>query len=90
MGRIKRIEEFDFNFNPNINRQEILKLLTCDLKKNENIIFAGATGVGKTFLAKSIGYKAVNKVYSVLFERTNKMLEEIFSGKADNTFNKKL
>jgi DNA replication protein DnaC len=91
MGRIKRIEEFDFNFNPNINRQLIMKLIMCDfIKKTENIILAGETGVGKTFIAKAIGYEAVNKGYSVLFERTNKMLEDIYSGKADNTFNKRL
>jgi len=91
MGRIKRIEEFDFNFNPNINRQLIMKLVMCDfIKKSENIILAGQTGVGKTFIAKAIGYEAVNKGYNVLFERTNKMLEDIYSGKADNTFNKRL
>jgi DNA replication protein DnaC len=91
MGRIKRIEEFDFNFNPNINRQLIMKLMTCDfIKKTENIILAGETGVGKTFIAKAIGYEAVNRGYNVLFERTNKMLEDIYSGKADNTFNKRL
>jgi DNA replication protein DnaC len=91
MGRIKRIEEFDFSFNPNINRQLIMKLILCDfIKKSENVILVGQTGVGKTFIAKAIGYEAVNKGYSVLFERTNKMLEDIYSGKADNSFNKKL
>ncbi len=91
MGRFKRIEEFDFSFNPNINRQLIMKLVLCDFIKNgENIILSGPTGVGKTFIAKALGYEAVNKGYSVLFERTNKMLEDIYSGKADNTFNKRL
>lgn len=91
MGKIKRIEEFDFDFNPNINRQQVMKLLLCEFIRNkENIIIAGPTGVGKTFLAKAIGYEAVNKGYSVLFVRTNKMLEDIYSGKADNTFNKRL
>ena len=91
MGRIKRIEEFDFDFNPNINRQQVMKLILCEfMRNNENIIIAGPTGVGKTFLAKAIGYEAVNKGYSVLFVRTNKMLEDIYSGKADNTFNKRL
>jgi DNA replication protein DnaC len=91
MGRLKHIEEFDFDFNPNINRQEIMNLMLCEfVKNNENIIIAGPTGVGKTFIAKAIGYEAVNKGYSVLFVRTNKMLEDIYSGKADNTFNKRL
>lgn len=91
MGRIKRIEEFDFNFNPVINRQQVLKLMSCDFIKNsENVLIAGPTGVGKTFIAKAIGFEAVQKGYTVLFTRTNKMLEDIFAGKADNTFNKRL
>lgn len=54
MGRIKRIQEFDFDFNPNINRQQVMKLILCEFIKNsENILIAGPTGVGKTFLAKT-------------------------------------
>jgi len=88
MGRIKKIEEFDWSFNPCINRQLVMKLVLCDfIKKNENIILTGPTGVGKTFIAKALGYEAVNKGFTVLFSRTNKMLETIYSGKADGTFN---
>jgi len=91
MGRFKRIEEFDFFFNPNINRRLIMKLVLCDFIKNgENIILSGPTGVGKTFIAKALGYEAVNRGHNVLFERTNKMPEDIYCGKADNTFNKRL
>jgi DNA replication protein DnaC len=91
LGRFKRIQEFDFDFNVKINRQQIMKLMTCDfMKKNENIIIAGPTGVGKTFIAKAIGFEVICKGYDGLFIRTNKMLEEIYSGKADGTFQKKI
>jgi len=91
MGRCKNIVEFEFDFNPNINRQEILNLVTCEfIKRNENIIFAGPAGVGKTYLAKAIGLEACNRGYKVLFTRTAKMLEHIYSGKADATYHKKL
>lgn len=87
----KNIVEFDFDFNPGINRQKIMSLMTCEfINKKENVIFAGPTGVGKTFLAKAIGFEACCKGYKVLFIRTAKMLEYIFSGKADNTYQKKL
>ena len=91
MGRCKNIVEFEFDFNPKINRREIMDLATCEfMKKKENIIFAGPTGVGKTFLAKAIGLEACHRGYRVLFTRTAKMLEDIYSGKADASFNKKL
>jgi DNA replication protein DnaC len=91
MGRCKNIVEFEFDFNPKINRQQIMNLTTCEfMKRKENIIFAGPTGVGKTYLAKAIGLEACHRGYKVVFVRTAKMLEHIYSGKADATFHKKL
>ena len=90
-GKYNHIVEFDFDFNLKINRQQIMNFVTCNfIDKNENIIFAGLTGVGKTFLAKAIGYEACCKGYKVLFTRTSKMLETIYSGKADGTYQKKM
>ena len=91
LGRYKRLLEFDFNFNPDINRQQILQLASCEfIKRNENILFVGPTGVGKTFLSKAIAHEACSKGMSVIFSRTIKMLEYIYSGHADNSTNKRM
>lgn len=91
LGKYKNILEFDFDFNPNINRKKIMDLAICQfVKQSENVIFVGPTGVGKTCLAKSLGLEACNKGFKVLFIRTAKMLEYIYSGKADATYQKKL
>jgi len=91
IGKYKNILEFDFDFNTSINRQQIMNLATCEfIKRSENVIFAGPAGVGKTCLAKAIGIEACNKGFKVLFTRTAKMLEYIYSGKADATFQKKI
>lgn len=91
LGNYKHIVEFDFNFNPGINRQKIMDFMTCNfIRRSENIIFAGPAGVGKTFLAKAIAYESCCKGFKTLFTRTEKMLETIYSGKADGTYNKKL
>ena len=91
LGKYKHIVEFDFDYNPKINRQKILNFTSCEfIRRNENIIFAGSTGVGKTFIAKAIGLEACHREYTVLFTRTIKMLEEIHRGKADGTYQKRL
>ena len=45
----KTLEGFDFNFNPSINRQQILDLATCGyIEQKQNLLICGPTGVGKT------------------------------------------
>jgi len=91
LGKFKPILEFDFDFNPNINRQQIMNLATCQfVARCENIILVGPAGVGKTCIAKALGFEACNRGHKVLFTRTAKMLEYIYSGKADATYQKKL
>lgn len=87
----KTLEEFNFNYQPSINRQMIYSLGTCEfIRKNENIAFIGPPGTGKTHLATSIGVKAVQQGYKVLFSTVNEMLEELYMSRADNSFYQKL
>ncbi|WNZ02069.1 ATP-binding protein [Helcococcus ovis] len=59
---VKTINDFDFNFNPEVNENQIKMLCTLKfLENNENIIFFGNSGVGKTHLATSIGIESAKK-----------------------------
>ncbi len=90
-GRYKNIVEYDFDFNTKINRQEIYNYLNCEfLRRKENLIFCGPTGTGKTFIAKAIGVEACGKGFKVLFTRAIKMLETIYTGKADGSYTRKI
>jgi len=87
----KTIEEFNFSYQPSINRQEIYALATCEfVRKKENIAFIGPPGTGKSHLATAIGVKAAYQGYAVLFATVNQMLEELYISRADNSFNQKL
>lgn len=65
---IKRIEDFDFSFQKSITQKQVNKLLEMEwIEKMYNLIFLGPPGVGKTHLAISLGYKAVEAGYKVSF-----------------------
>lgn len=64
----KEVKDFDFSYQPGINKQQILDLETLRfIENNENILFVGSSGVGKTHLATSIGIAAAKKRYSTYF-----------------------
>ncbi|WP_372997814.1 IS21-like element helper ATPase IstB [Lutispora sp.] len=87
----KTIEEFNFSYQPSINRQTIYQLSTCEfIRKKENIAFIGPPGTGKTHLAIAIGVKAVTQGYNVLFVTMNDMLEDLYMSRADNSFQQRL
>ena len=53
---IRTLEEFDFDFQPSINKNEISDLATVKfIEEKKNILFLGPSCVGKTHLATSIG-----------------------------------
>lgn len=87
----KTLEEYDFNFQPTLNRQEIYNLATCEfIRKKENVVFIGPPGTGKTHLSISIGIKALQQGYKVIFTTVSDMMGALFESKADNSYAQKL
>ena len=86
----KTLEGFDFNFNPSVNRQQVLDLATCTyIRQKRNVLVCGPTGVGKTHLAQALTHEACRRGYTALFVNTYKMLQHINGGRADGTLERR-
>jgi DNA replication protein DnaC len=87
----KTLEVFDFNFNPNLNRQQILELASCEfIRHKRNLLLCGPTGVGKSHLAQALGQEAARQGLDVLFSSVQKMLTHLNGGRADGSWERSM
>jgi DNA replication protein DnaC len=69
---------FDFTFQPGIEKSRIETLATCAwIRETEGLVLAGPPGVGKTHLAVALGVKAVEHGFSVAFFRLDDLLHAL-------------
>lgn len=81
----KTFEEFDFDFQPTINKEKILDFKNLRfIEKKENIIFVGTPGVGKTHLAISIGIETAKSRNSTYFVNCNDLIANLKKANLEN------
>jgi len=84
------MEEVNYADN-RLEKNEILRLADCEfIKRKENIIITGSTGIGKSFLASALGYQACTMGYKVLYQHSTKLFGRMKIAKADGSYLKLL
>ena len=84
---IKSFEDFDFSFQPSINKEQIIDFKNLRFIENkENIIFVGSPGVGKTHLATAIGITAAQNRNSTYFINCNDLIANLKKANSENRF----
>ena len=69
---------FDFGFQPGIEKSRIETLAACAwIRNHETLLFQGPPGIGKTHLAVALGVKAVENGFSVAFYRLEDLLHSM-------------
>jgi DNA replication protein DnaC len=82
----KTLDNFDFTFNPKMNRSLVFDLATCAfLGKREDALFLGPGGTGKSHLAQAIGQAAIQQGYRVMYRETHVLLDDLADAVADGT-----
>ncbi len=85
------LSTYNFDFNPTINRQQILDMATTRfIEKKENVFLIGQAGVGKTHLAAALAHQACQKGFDVLFVKTPQVIRELMASKADMSWSTKM
>ncbi|MGN1342670.1 MAG: IS21-like element helper ATPase IstB [Bacilli bacterium] len=88
---LKTFEDFNFNFQPSINKEQILNFRYLKFIENrENIIFIGSPGVGKTHLATSIGIEAAKARVSTYFISCGDLLLQLKRAHLENRFEQRI
>lgn len=81
----REIKDFDFSFQPSIDKAKVMDLMTLRfINNNENIILCGTPGVGKTHLAVAIGTAAAKQRYSVYFISFHELISQLRKAKYEN------
>jgi DNA replication protein DnaC len=87
---LKPLSEFDWNFNPTIPRTQIEALAQADfVRRGQNLVFVGQSGLGKSRLIQNIGLAACTW-YKVKYITSGELLEDLTAALADQTIHDRI
>ena len=87
----KEMKDFDFTYQPGINKKQLLELESLRFMENkENILFVGSSGVGKTHLAVSIGIAAAKRRYMTYFISCHDLIMQLKKAHSENRLEQRL
>lgn len=88
---IKTLEQFDFDFQPSLDRRQVRELAGLSfVERAHNVVILGPPGVGKTHLAVSLGVLAVEAGYSVLFLTLETLMTRLVKARHENRLERTL
>ena len=86
----KTLDQFDFDFNPNINSALVHELIAGRfIEEKVAVLIAGPCGTGKSHIAQAIGHAAVRQGHDVLFTSQSQLLGSLHAARATDSFERK-
>ena len=88
---VSTLDQYDFSHPKKINKKLVLSLFDLKfMERREWLVFASNSGLGKTHLAKALGYEACNQSYRVLFTKTAHAIHALQAAQSDHSQEKTL
>ena len=85
------IEELDFNSSRSLDKTLIMRLAEGSfIKRKEDVLLTGPTGVGKSFLASALGHQACQNGYRVIYFNTQRLFARLKMSKGDGSYFKEI
>ena len=85
----KTINDFDFSYQPSINKNQILNLTSLNfIETKTNIIFMGSPGTGKTHLATALGIEAASQRIATYFVNFSDLMAKFKIASIENRVEK--
>ena len=82
------MENIDYQHPRKLDRSTMLSFVSCDwIRRQQNIIFIGPTGIGKSYLSCALGHQACRQGIKVRYYRMSKLLEDLKVEHAKNEYN---
>ncbi len=79
----RRLEDFDFSFNPSIKKSTIFDLATSRyVRDKRDILFLGPPGTGKSHLAQSLGVSAIRCGYTAYYRSIFDVVRDFLNDEA--------
>lgn len=87
----KLLADFDFDFQPSLDKSLVLRLATMDfVRHGQGLLLGGNSGTGKSYLAKALALCGCICGYRVRYTTAADMLKDLHSGLADDSLDQKL
>jgi len=81
------MESIDYQAERNLDRTQFLRFAEClFIRRHENIIITGSTGIGKSYLATALGHQACTLGFKVFYANLGKLFSRLKMGKADGSY----
>jgi DNA replication protein DnaC len=89
LRHLASVEDIDYRAARGLDRTLFLKLAGCDwIREHRHCLLTGPCGVGKSWLACALGFKACRENLSVLYQRVPRLFALLALGRGDGRYAK--